>query len=158
MASPGDIRPVSLMWKVSRAPHGRYSSSRGERMSFRLPGALQTQEDDDALAYLRRYYKERPGTSLGYDFSGARFDDWDSTGTRSADMDRFTADDLVAVTFLSVQVPPRAACELLAGRPEYFNELLPQIPNRDLVESGPSEMTIEGPSSRVWDRLRELSG
>lgn len=39
---------------------------------------------------------------------GAPFDSWSSTGDRVGASDRFTADDLVAVRFLSVQVPPRA--------------------------------------------------
>jgi len=60
---------------------------------------------------LRRYFGEPfcgPSAAVG-----AAFDTWDSTGTRSEDVDRFTADDLVAVTFLSVDVPPRAARLLL---------------------------------------------
>jgi hypothetical protein len=127
-------------------------------MKFRLPVSLQKSEDNDALAYLRAYYAKKHSACLGYVNSGARFDDWDSTGTRAADVDRFTADDLVAVTFLSVQVPPEAACGLLAGRPGYFSELLPEMPDRDLVTVDPSEINEEWPPWRAWNRLRELSG
>jgi hypothetical protein len=127
-------------------------------MAFRLPEALQKPEDDDALAYLKNYYVKRPGTCLGYVNSGARFDDWDSTGTRTVDADRFTADDLVAVTFLSVQVSPEAACQILAGKPRYFNELLPEMPDQDLVEIHPDEITPQWLPWQVWDRLYELDG
>ena len=92
--------------------------------SFRLPEALQSSDDGLALSCLRRYYKERPGAPLGTDYTGARFDSWDSSHTRIRDTDRFTADDLVAVSFLSVAVPPTAAWELLAGRANDFNKLL----------------------------------
>ncbi|MGW4340475.1 DUF6308 family protein [Rhodococcus koreensis] len=38
---------------------------------------------------------------------GAHFDSWSSTCDRAGEADRFTADDLVAVSFLSVQTPRR---------------------------------------------------
>jgi hypothetical protein len=40
-------------------------------------------------------------------YVGAHFDSWSSTGDRVRASDRFTADDLVAVRFRSVQVLPR---------------------------------------------------
>jgi hypothetical protein len=127
-------------------------------MTFRLPEALDKPDDADALAYLRQYYEKRPGTPLGYAYSGARFDDWDSTGTRAADVNRFTADDLLAVTFLGVEVPPKGICELLAGRPADFNELLPGMPDQDLVEVDPNDITSEWLPWELWNRLRELRG
>jgi hypothetical protein len=127
-------------------------------MSFRLPKTLQSADDHLALDYLRRYFKERPGTPLGADFSGARFDIWDSSNSRAADADRFTSDDLVAVTFLSVVVPPKAAWELLAGRPEVFNTLLAQVPNIDLADVNPADITEAWPAWRLWDELRALRG
>src|ERR1022692_4134953 len=127
-------------------------------MSFRLPHALQTPDDADALQFLRVYYQQRPGTPLGTLYTGARFDGWDSLGSRAADLDRFTVDDLVAVTFLSVAVPPKAAWELLCGRPEYFSELLPMISDRELGEIDPGEIDPRWPSWQLWERLRELRG
>jgi hypothetical protein len=56
--------------------------------SFRLPEALQASDDGLALSCLRRYYKERPGTPLGADYTGARFDNWNSSQTRTGDTDR----------------------------------------------------------------------
>ncbi len=71
-------------------------------VTFRLPDALAQQDDAAALGLLHRYYGEPFGSSP---FTGALFDVWDSTGTRAGDADRFTADDLVAVTFLSLDPP-----------------------------------------------------
>jgi len=135
----------------------RLSAREGSPMkSFRLPEALQSPDNQLALSYLRRYYKERPDTPLGADFTGARFDIWDSSHTRAADANRFTADDLVAVSFLSVTVPPKAAWELLAGRPEDFNKLLGQVPDIDLADVDPAEISQIWPAWRLWDELRTL--
>jgi hypothetical protein len=127
-------------------------------MTFRLPRALQGEDDAGALEFLRTYYRPRPGTLLGTYYGGARFDNWDSLGTRAADADRFTADDLVAVTFLSVLVPPEAAWALLRGIPEYFSELLPKIPDQELAATDPADIRPAWPAWQLWDRLRELPG
>jgi hypothetical protein len=107
---------------------------------MRLPDLLVGASPDGAREVLACYYGldrhsgHRP-------FTGARFDTWDSTGTHRADVDRFTADDLVAVSLLSVDVPALAAIELLDIRAAAFSELLVAVgPDRDLVEE-----------TRPWD-------
>lgn len=127
-------------------------------MTFRLPSALEDCGDDRALGFLRKYYQGRPGTPLGAFYTGARFDGWDSTGTRAADADRFTADDLVAVAFLGVQVPPKAAWALLCGEPGHFSELLHKIEDRELADISPAEIREDWPAWELWNRLRELPG
>jgi hypothetical protein len=127
-------------------------------MTFRLPRALQGEDDAKALEFLKTYYARRPGTPLGTYYSGARFDSWDSLGTRAADVNRFTADDLVAVTFLSVLVPPKAAWALLSGTPEHFSELLPEIRDQELAATDPADISRAWPAWQLWDRLRELPG
>jgi len=62
---------------------------------MRLPDALTQDTDERALALLADYYGAPPGSGQR---SGAAFDTWDSTGTRQRHLDRFTADDLVAIT------------------------------------------------------------
>lgn len=61
---------------------------------MRLPQLLQISDDQPAIDALSSYFGTRGSSSTS--FTGARFDTWDSTGTRLADQDRFTADDLVA--------------------------------------------------------------
>jgi len=101
-------------------------------MSFQLPDALQTPDDSAALKLLNRYFNSPPGSSEFH--TGSLFDSWDSTGTRDSDANRFTADDSVAVTFLSVRVLPLAASQLLRDRTERFSELLTEVgADRDLV-------------------------
>ena len=102
-------------------------------MSFQLPDALQTPDDSVALKLLSRYFNSPLGSSEFH--TGSQFDGWDSTGTRRADDNRFTPDDTVAVTFLSVQVRPMAAIQLLRDRADRFSELLTEVgPDRELVD------------------------
>ncbi|MGY1621065.1 DUF6308 family protein [Geodermatophilus sp. SYSU D00965] len=96
-------------------------------MSYRLPEALQTEDDTRALAYLREYYGLDGGTA----YTGSYFDDWGD----EQDPNRFTAEDVVAVTFLSVVVPPMAAHRLLIEHTELLAGLLEDLgPDRDLVD------------------------
>jgi Family of unknown function (DUF6308) len=120
-------------------------------MSFRRPAALLTADDDAALQLLRRYYGPAFG-ERGY-YTGSVFDTWDSTGTRASDADRFTADDLGAVTFLSVEVDPGAAYALLSGRADMFSDLLTALgPDRDLAdEAEPLDNSWAG-----WELMYEL--
>ena len=99
---------------------------------MRLPQMLQDPDDRRALDALRRYYGTHGMTSQ---FTGARFDTWDSNGTRWADRDRFTADDLVAVSLLSVNVSASAAILLLGPQTHTFSDLLDALgDDRDLAE------------------------
>lgn len=123
-------------------------------VSFRLPVALQGQHDDAALALLGRYYGPAFGAPRFY--GGAAFDTWDSTGTRAADVDRFTADDLVAVTFLSVEVSAAAAHALLQSRRGEFSDLLIAVgPDRDLADE-PEPFADDSPLWGLMAALRSL--
>jgi len=94
-----------------------------------------------------------PTFGIGKFYTGAAFDTWDSTGTRSRDVNVFTADDLVAVTFLSVQVGPLAAHVLLDERRSDFSEFLEMIgPDHDLVDEA-EEIPKDWPA---WELDLEL--
>ncbi|WP_254900777.1 DUF6308 family protein [Rhodococcus sp. 1168] len=96
-----------------------------------LPPPLIADTDDDAVALLRRYYGNTHLDTGCY--TGAFFDSW-APRTREADINRFTADDLVAITFLSVNVNARAARELLVTRVDRFTELLESVgPDRTAI-------------------------
>ncbi|WP_305093355.1 DUF6308 family protein [Prescottella sp. R16] len=120
-------------------------------MTIRLPKVLAS-GDDAAVEVLRRYFTE-PLVKTGYLRSGARWDTWDSTGTRERDADVFTADDLVAVTMLAVEVSPDGAQILLRERGDEFTQLLAAVgPDRDLVDE-PHELTAESPVCRLETAL-----
>lgn len=97
---------------------------------MRLPTALQEDSNGAAIQIVRKYYA--PGTPPK--FEGFLFDGWDSARSRAGDLDRFTADDVVAVSLLSVSVPPRAVISLLREDGDRFSGLLAEVKDRDLRE------------------------
>ena len=118
-------------------------------MSYRLPEALSTTDDGPALGYLDKYF----GRDGGQRYTGACFDGWGGQQE-----DRFTADDLVAVSFLSVFVPPLAAHRLLETEADRFSELLRDLgPDRDLVTEA-EPIDADWPARRLCAALRTLHG
>jgi hypothetical protein len=118
-------------------------------VTYWLPETLKTEDDTTALTYLRQYYGS-DGTSA---YTGSFFDDWGGN-----DEYCFTADDLVAVSFLSVFVPPLAARELLARQADRFAALLRDAgPDRDLVNEE-TALGAEWPVRTLYAALRELRG
>lgn len=127
--------------------------SEGEKMVFRLPEALQTDDDRHARALLDRYF----GVT-GPSYFGAEFDTWDTAGTREVDEYRFTADDVLALSFLSVPVPPGAVRDLLRDRAPEFTELLEALgPDRDLVDEAEA-LSDDWAGWAVMAALKSLDG
>ncbi len=121
---------------------------------MRLPDALTQDADERALALLADYYGAPSGSGQR---SGAAFDTWDSTGTRQRDLDRFTADDVVAITLLSVDLSGTAARRLLVSDSERFSGLLAAVgPDRDLVDV--EALPPQGPEWALMGALRQLPG
>jgi hypothetical protein len=119
-------------------------------VTYQLPETLRTRDDARAVTYLQRYF----GSDGGGRYDGSYYDEW----ARPQDPDVFTADDLVAVSFLSVFVPPMAARQLLQAEQARFTELLAEIgPDRDLAtESRPIDASH--PMRRLNSALEALSG
>lgn len=86
--------------------------ARADTSSFRLPRALTPGREGDGVALLRGYF-DKDALYSGAGFTGALFDTWDPTGTRTSSPDEFTPDDLQAVAFLSADISARAAMGLL---------------------------------------------
>ena len=124
---------------------------------MKLPPALTAAHNDAALDLLRCYYG-RGGAHAHRPYDGAWFDSWDSSGDRAASSDRFTADDVVAVTFLSVSVPPRAVIELLHRQSADFTALLQDLgPDRDLA-SETDAFDDDWVGWKLHERLAGLQG
>ncbi|MFZ3391673.1 DUF6308 family protein [Rhodococcus sp. 7Tela_A2] len=118
-----------------------------------LPPALQHADDTAAVNLLRQYCRK---DDRGHTRTGVQWDIWDSTGTRTGDVDVFTADDLVAVTLLSVRVSGEGARMLLGERREEFGALLTAVgPDRDLADEK-DEMTPASPVWRLDEALRTV--
>lgn len=86
-----------------------------------------------AVVSLRNYYWSRyPGDqpSEQKSYTGAWFDEFDPSGTRSSHPNEFTAGDLVSVELLSVRVPGVAVRRLLLDPDsrKQVTDLLERIP------------------------------
>lgn len=123
-------------------------------MTFTLPTALQSEDDHAAVCLLTRYFGPVIGDPDSY--TGSVWDDWDPSGRRERDIDEFTADDCMAVTLLSVNVPGQAAHSLLVRGRARYSALLTEVgPDRDLVEVS-EPITDDWPASVLYRAVREL--
>lgn len=124
-------------------------------MTVTLPPPLTADSDDDAVALLRKYFGETYLDARCY--TGAFFDNW-APKHREADVNKFTADDLVAITFLSVNIDARGARELLLNRAARFTDLLESVgPDRDLVDESQA-LTDDDPIWLLEEELRSIRG
>lgn len=85
-----------------------------------LETALAPEHRDVAIKLLRGYFRT---------FEGANFERFAGGGDRLEVRDRFTSDDLVAITMLGVSLKPAAALEILEVRRESFYETLKKVPS-----------------------------
>lgn len=102
-------------------------------------------------ALLRDYFGTRKR-------SGHRFERLGGGGDRPEVADRFTAEDIVAVSLLAVAIPGRAAIEVLETKSWSLNHQLARLPadaefihRRDLLEGG-------GPADTLWRALTSIDG
>lgn len=124
--------------------------------AFRLPPSLRSDDDAEALAMLRAYYEPSIGSPGSY--AGALFDTWDSAGTRYAMLDEFTADDLLAVSFLSVRFNAATAHALLNERRAELSDLLDLVgEDRDLAEVE-EPIDHSWPAWKLYEALRSIHG
>lgn len=113
------------------------------------------------VTYLKSYYSavldpESRKTSSWY--SGAYFDRW-SGDCPDDSPNQFTAEDVVALSFLSVPVKAEAALTILRWRAVEFSELLAEIgPDRDLAEEPAWLIGPEWPAWKLEKALRSITG
>ncbi|MFD1814467.1 DUF6308 family protein [Rhodococcus gannanensis] len=128
-----------------------------DAVALRLPKVLRDEDDDAAVDVLQEYFT-RKLVKTGYLRTGALWDTFDPSGRRDIDRDVVTADDLVAVTLLSVKIPAQGALILLGDKSAELTSLLREVgEDRDLaVESDP--ITDESPMVRLEAALTEVHG
>lgn len=124
-------------------------------MGFTTPSPLKGDDTTAAVRYLQQYFHGN-----GDHYTGARFERLCHGGERAEIADVITAEDLVAVTLLSVRVPGSAALQILERRPEAFSRLLTQVPRDvDLVDAAPHDFaSLTSPAYLLWKELKELHG
>jgi hypothetical protein len=116
------------------------------------PSQLLRFLDNRSLDLLRDYF----GSGR---FTGGRFERFGGGGDRPEIADRFTSDDVVAVSLLSVRLPGRASLALLDQRPAEFNALLGEIPTElDLWDADEAVIAPGSAAGRLWSLLDGLPG
>ncbi|MFJ6379007.1 DUF6308 family protein [Kitasatospora sp. NPDC092039] len=112
-----------------------------------------------SLRLLRTYFTRRRAKGDSY-YTGAHFERLAGGGDRPETADRFTADDLLAITMLSVSVEPHGAVELLTDPDGHWHRLLSAIPRDARLEDPACAPLVApgGPAAELWERLANPSG
>ncbi|MBO1266636.1 DUF6308 family protein [Arthrobacter cavernae] len=122
-----------------------------------LPEILTSEHVNNAAALVRDYYTKVYRHDLPR--TGSRFDNWAGGGDRSEIANEITADDLVAVSLLSIRFPATAAIGILETRSDDIAGLLEQIPtDRALHEVDAKDyegfLGSDSPANKLWRLLR----
>jgi hypothetical protein len=122
-----------------------------------LPAILDDDHLDTAAQLLRTYYRR---TTAGLPvYTGSMYSSWGGGGDAPSVVNRVTSDDLIAVSFLSVDVPGEAAFGILETHAALISDLLAQIP-ADLcmadVQTDEFDKVLgeASPALQLWHVLR----
>ncbi|MEO8284028.1 MAG: DUF6308 family protein [Pseudarthrobacter sp.] len=112
---------------------------------------------DAAAQLLRTYYRRTTSGLPGY--TGSMFNCWGGGGDASPVVNRVTPDDLIAVSFLSVDVPGEAAFGILETHAALISDLLAQIPaDLCMADAQPDDfdkvLGDASPAHQLWHVLR----
>lgn len=119
------------------------------------PEELTTEDHTAAVGKLRTYFGMDPGSSP---YTGASFERLFGGGDRREVRDVLTAEDLVAVTTLSVKVLAPAALRILGVDGRRISDLLRQIPTSlDLADVDAHLINKSWPAWQLWDLLNDMS-
>jgi hypothetical protein len=123
-------------------------------MAIDIPDRLR---DEDFAARLVKQYVATytAGRAL---YSGAYFERIGGGGDREEIANHFTAEDLLAVTMLSVRIDGYHALEILCYQADKLNDLLSQIPH-DVALQDPeaaAHVASGGPAWRLWDAICDI--
>jgi len=105
----------------------------------------------------RRYLARDSETGRAL-YSGSYFERFGGGGDRPEVAYQFTADDLLAVTMLSVRIERFHALHVLDYRAREFSELLTQIPLGVSLHDPEVEALIadDGPASKLWEAIHAI--
>jgi len=124
-------------------------------MAIDIPGRLR--DEDFATCLVKRYLAPDPATGRAR-YSGAFFERIGGGGDRPQVACQFTAEDLLAVTMLSVRIEGYHALEVLHYRASELNDLLAQIPLGIALQDPAAAALIAqgGPAWRLWGAICDI--
>lgn len=116
------------------------------------PQLLMSFLDDGTSERLEKYFHSG-------DFTGGRFEALAGGGDRPEAVNLIDADDIVAVSLLSVRIPGRAALQLLKERRDQISELLSEIPaDVDLWDTEADTLAAGSEADQLWRLVEGLPG
>jgi hypothetical protein len=126
------------------------------------PAQLLALLDDPLSAtHLGTYFVTEQASGAARGFTGSRFEFLAGGGDRHDSADRITADDLLAVQLLSVQIPGEVVLDLLE-RPlgDEVNAHLARIPTNVSIGTPAAAALLAdgGPADAAWRLLRARTG
>lgn len=92
-----------------------------------LPTILTKGNEEEAARLVAAYYQRLPDGLPAY--TGSYFNSWAGGGDSGENRDTITADDLIAVSFLSVRISGEAAIGFLDTHKDKISSLLKEIPS-----------------------------
>lgn len=127
---------------------------RGSVIAVFIPVRLR--DEDFATCLVQRYLAA--GAAGRARYSGAYFERIGGGGDRPEVSCKFTAEDLLAVTMLSVRIEGYHALEILHYRARELNELLSQIPPGIALQDRGAAAHIArgGPAWRLWAAICDI--
>lgn len=128
--------------------------------TWSLPAVLDANKEKAAVQMLTSYFLSRsrsdPRRPL---YTGSMFERLGGGGDRPAVADMFTAEDIVAVSTLSVNIPAQASIRILGADGPRLSMLLRAIPaDADLVDAGAQLIDDDSPAHQLYRHLRSYSG
>jgi hypothetical protein len=122
-----------------------------------IPDILDEDNIDTAAKLLGTYYRRTTAGLPAY--TGSMYSRWGASGDAPRDRNRVTSDDLIAVSFLSVDVPGAAAFGILETHADLISDLLAQIPaDLDMADVQADEFDKvfgeASPALQLWHVLR----
>ena len=123
-------------------------------MAINLPAMLRNADFSTCL--VKRYLATDAEGRARY--SGAHFERIGGGGDRPDVADLFTAEDLLAITMLSVRIEGYPALEVLHYQADTLNGLLAQIPRDVALQDPEAEVHIakDGPAWRLWGAICDI--
>lgn len=119
-----------------------------------MPTIFEPAFEPLATALLRDYYEATKSDGQPW-FTGARFESLGSPWNDPTNADRFTADDVVAVSCLSVRLRGTAAIRILEHEADSIGELLGKMPlDVPLWEASDAEIGPDSAATELWWLLR----
>ncbi|MEV8376551.1 DUF6308 family protein [Kribbella sp. NPDC056861] len=121
-----------------------------------LAGRLrQIVEGPQAVDDLRAYFEDGP-PNTGY--AGRWFEQIGTPADQEANRNRLTADDVVALSALSIRLPIAVSARLLGPDADEISELLTEIPaEADLWDVPRSELSPKSAAYRLFTKFRAMA-